>query len=109
MESLPNLSKSYTKRDASEKEGFALKSSKRVQPDGREKLTGYQWTKRVRELKARAEGWCEATVIIEHPRHYIGDEGDTHHIVKRSKSRDDRLQNLLWVCRAAHNEIHRAG
>ena len=84
-----------------------MRSRIRVLPDGREKCTGYQWTKRVRELKKRAEGFCEAEAILDgHPRHYIGDEGDPHHVIKRSKARNDSLKNLLWICRAAHIEIH---
>jgi hypothetical protein len=91
-----------------------MKSGIRIQPDGREKCTGYQWTKRVRELKARAEGFCEAGQDLEgadalipgHLHHFIGDDGDPHHIVKRSKSRDDRLSNLLWVCHWAHIQLH---
>jgi hypothetical protein len=43
-----------------------------------------------------------------HKAHYIGDEGDPQHITKRSKARDDRLSNLLWVCRASHNAMDQA-
>ena len=84
-----------------------MKSSLRVLPDGREIAKGYQWTKRVQELKARAGGYCEAEAILDgHARHFIGDQGDPHHICKRSVERDDRLRNLLWICRSAHLRIH---
>lgn len=43
-----------------------------------------------------------------HPSHFIADLGDPHHVTKRSKARDDRLINLLYCCRASHNEIDRA-
>jgi hypothetical protein len=83
------------------------KSSLRVLPDGREIAKGYQWTKRVKELRKRAGGCCEAWRILPgHASHFIGANGDPHHIVKRSISRDDRLENLLWICRQAHWEIH---
>jgi hypothetical protein len=82
------------------------KSRIRILPDQREICTGYQWEKRKRELRERAVGFCEAGQIIPgHESHFIGSFGDAHHIVKRSKARDDRLQNLLWICRAAHIEI----
>lgn len=96
------------RRKAHQKKKARSQRSKLITyPDGRQRATGYQWTKRVRELKARAEGWCEADAVIpRHTVHFIGDYGDPHHIVKRSERRDDRLENLLWICRAAHNEIH---
>lgn len=84
-----------------------MKSGIRIQPDGRERCTGYQWEKRVRELKARAQGWCEAGDLIPgHPRHFIGDDGDSHHKLKRSLDRDDRLSNLFWICHSAHIKLH---
>ena len=66
----------------------------------------------MRELKARAEGHCEAHLVPElkvagcyHARHWIGDNGDAHHIVPRSKGRDDRLSNLAYICRDLHMAI----
>ena len=87
-----------------------MRSRIRVLPDGREICKGYQWEKRKREVKERSGGFCEAHVILGHEKHqthFIGiHEGDIHHIVKRSKARDDRAENLLWICRSAHIEIH---
>jgi len=84
-----------------------VKSGIRIQPDGRERCTGYQWKKRVRELKARAQGWCEAEALIPgHARHFIGEDGDPHHKNLRSLSRDDRLTNLYWICHEAHMQLH---
>lgn len=94
-----------------------MKSRLRILPDGREITSGYQWEKRKKELRERAGGWCEAgeefplllheaPLIEGHPNHFIGDDGDPHHVIKRSKARDDRLQNLRWICHAAHQEIH---
>ena len=86
-----------------------MKSRLKVLPEGREICKGHQWTKRVKELRKRAGDWCEAgehPLMVGHEAHFIGSEGDPHHVVKRSKTRDDRLSNLLWVCRSAHIEIH---
>ena len=84
-----------------------MKSGIRIQPDGREKCTGYQWQKRVRELKARCFCWCEAGEILPgHASHFLGDTGEPHHIVKRSIARDDRLVNLLYICHSAHIQLH---
>jgi hypothetical protein len=86
-----------------------MKSSIRVLPDGREICKGYQWCKRVVQLRARSEGYCEGGLMLPgHKAHYIGDEGDPQHITKRSKARDDRLTNLLWVCRSSHNAMDQA-
>lgn len=73
--------------------------------DGRERLEGYDWTKRVREVKRIAGGQCERLSRLGHP-HALGcrDIGqDAHHIEKRSILRDDRASNLAWLSRACHN------
>ena len=97
-----------------------MKSRLRILPDGREICRGYQWEKRKRELRERAEGYCEAGAIMVdestgvmfepvlngHGPHWIGEKGETHHVIKRSKQRDDRLKNLRWICHWAHIQIH---
>jgi hypothetical protein len=99
---------------------MAVKSRLRILPDGREICSGYQWEKRKKELRERAGGMCESYLLpecqdstvdgrwqqgLEHKSHFIGDNGDPHHIVKRSKARDDRLCNLAWICRPLHIAI----
>src|SRR5690242_19381916 len=72
-----------------------------VWADGRERLEGYDWTKRVKELTKRSGGRCE-----NHPLEGLdrchNKARDPHHVVKRSVLRDDRLDNLLHVCGDCH-------
>ena len=82
------------------------KSRIRILPEGREICRGYQWEKRKRELRERANGMCEGwTVEASHASHYIGNFGDAHHKIPRSKGRDDRLSNLAYICRDLHMAI----
>jgi len=76
----------------------------KVYPDGREVLYGKDWTKRKKELLARAGGRCEKTFwISDMDRDRCRSEAhDPHHIVPRSKGRDDRLSNLIALCRLHH-------
>lgn len=75
----------------------------RVYLDGREKLGGYDWKKRKGEVAKRSGGQCE----------YINSDGvrcpsrghDAHHVVPRSKGRDDRLENLAHLCRFHHDLV----
>lgn len=79
------------------------KPSRRVTKSGGEVLRGAAWRKRVEELRERAEGYCEGYLIDRlHRVHYIGDEGDAHHLLARSKGRDDSLSNLAYICRRLH-------
>lgn len=80
-----------------------------MRSDGSEVLKGEDWVARKRELWERCGGQCE------HMGDYfdIGTEkfeklrcpmqaDDPHHVIRRSVKRDDRLSNLLALCRWHH-------
>ena len=73
--------------------------------DGREWLRGYDWIKRVKELRARSGGRCEFIITDGPPRRCTMSAVDPHHQVKRSVLRDDRIKNLLHVCRFHHRML----
>jgi hypothetical protein len=107
-------------RDEIEKKnrGYTDPRSK-VRPGGSEVLYGRDWTKRKQELWGRAGGICERILEMGQIWNDNGiskesvwyercrSEGhDPHHIVKRSKKRDDRLENLQLLCRLHHDLLH---
>jgi 5-methylcytosine-specific restriction endonuclease McrA len=76
----------------------------RVMQDGREILYRLDWQARRLECIARDHGEC---------RYFDGtlakcdmQADDADHIIKRSKRRDDRLENLRSLCRFHHNLRH---
>lgn len=77
-----------------------------VAKDGREILYGKDWTARKLEVWERGKGRCERMVgtrldkIYERCRNEMT---EPHHIVKRSKQRDDRLANLEGLCHLHHD------
>lgn len=76
-----------------------------VKLDGSEVLYGEDYKARVREVLARHNGMCWASVGVGV---FCGRPADdAHHKIKRSKGRDDRSDNLLPVCRFHHNEMHK--
>ena len=85
----------------------------KVYASGREILVGRDWKQRVKELEERSGGRCEA--IIKGNWGYHGIPGgrciraadDPHHLQLRSKLRDDRIENLLAVCRPCHEALDR--
>jgi 5-methylcytosine-specific restriction endonuclease McrA len=54
------------------------------------------------KLLARSGGYCEARVS----KHCTTVGTDPHHIVRRSQGGKNGLDNLVWTCRACHDEIH---
>lgn len=91
------------KRDvpATEAAGFADKRSY-VCWDGREVLAGADWQARKLELWVRCKGRCEQKIgsgLLS----CLHEADDPHHIIPRSKGRDDRLANLQALCRYHHN------
>lgn len=97
--------------EATQARKFKNKRS-RVLKDGREILYGKDWEARKRELWERCGGQCECRVT--RTANSLGDtfsfrcgKGavDPHHIIPRSKGRDDRLENLGGVCRQHHREL----
>jgi hypothetical protein len=77
--------------------------------DGREQLAGYDWNQRKKELRDRSKGRCEMHVKAGSQESGItiarcqAAADDPHHIIPRSKGRDDRLSNLMALCRYHHN------
>ena len=80
-----------------------------VRNDGSEVLFGDDWRRRRKELWERSGGQCE----------YMTGDGngelsrcqkmaeDPHHIKPRSQGKDDRLSNLMALCRGHHYLIDR--
>jgi hypothetical protein len=71
-----------------------------VRTDGSEVLHGEDWKKRKQELWFRCGGQCE--YIYPNKARCRGDCVDPHHIKPRWPVRDDRLDNLLGLCREHH-------
>jgi hypothetical protein len=98
--------------DLKRERGYKHAKSK-VFASGREILQGLDWTRRVKELAERSGGRCEN--IIKGNWGYYGIPGgrciraadDPHHLQLRSKLRDDRMENLLAVCRTCHELLDR--
>lgn len=76
--------------------------------DGREVLVGLDWQRRLQQLRNRCGGRCEYRI----PNSSLMEGGedmrcarpaqDPHHIILRSHGRDDRMSNLMAVCRHHH-------
>ena len=96
-----------------ERRGYSGKS--KVYFDGREVLKGEDWKNRKLELWIRGNGRCERIIgeCVNYDKGYPYLNGqevrcssemhDPHHIVKRSKKRDDRIENLIGLCRMHHD------
>jgi hypothetical protein len=83
-----------------------VEADSRVRFDGSETLVGKDWKKRKQELWNRAGGRCEQLVDISLtmiPVRCRTEGHDPHHIIPRSKGRDDRLENLQLLCRLHHD------
>jgi hypothetical protein len=80
--------------------------------DGRETLHCTDYTRRVREVEERDGYKCQWSVqappLSFFPQHKCNapSNGHPHHIVKRSKGRDDRASNLMAICDAHHKIAH---
>jgi len=79
-----------------------------VRVDGSEVLFRKDWTRRKNELLVRSGGRCEQIVQVNHAdgggwERCRSQAADPHHKVKRSKRRDDRLENLEALCRFHHD------
>lgn len=112
-------------RDPIAKEKLGYTNSKSiVWMDGREKLVQEDWDRRKLELFELCGKRCQydariyeltgtAMMMAFHDgkdwrcrvTFATVDEMDPHHIRKRSKSRDDRLKNLLALCRYHHRLV----
>jgi hypothetical protein len=76
--------------------------------DGREILHGEDWHDRRFELLQRSHGQCEYIIDGLHgPVRCQRDANDPHHVTLRSVLRDDRLSELLAVCRHHHVVLDR--
>ena len=75
-----------------------------VRNDGSEVLRGEDWRRRKRELWQRCGGQCEYRYI--NGARCRGDCNDPHHHPrKRWPVRDDRLENLVGLCREHHKLV----
>ena len=74
-----------------------------VRMDGSEKLVGRDWKKRKQELAKRSGGRCEWVNSDNERCRSAG--RDPHHIIERSKHRDDRLNNLIFLCGLHHSRF----
>ena len=91
-------------RDEAEKKRRGYKHPRSVvRLDGSEVLHGADWRKRRDELRERSDGRCEETVPYTSNQRCWKEAADPHHIVCRSKWRDDRLSNLQALCRDHHD------
>ena len=73
-----------------------------VYPDGRLWLVGKDWDDQRFNLLKRSHGQCENIVKGQRCKYPCA---DPHHKILRSIERDDRLSNLLAVCRNCHWEL----
>ena len=96
-------------REATRERHFADRRSY-VAKDRREVLYGKDWAERKKELWTRCKGRCEAlSDIIDGSGEVVFTMGcpeqadDPHHVIPRSKGRDDRLSNLQALCRYHHD------
>jgi hypothetical protein len=71
--------------------------------DGREWLEGADWDDRRFELLQRCRGICE--YLIQDDHRCLREAADPHHKILRSIARDDRLSNLMAVCRHHHRVL----
>lgn len=102
----------YVKRDVAATEAMQFVEKKsHVCKDGRHILFGLDWKRRVKQLRDRCGGQCEYEMT-----EYRGSErimtircqreaADPHHIKLRSRGRDDRLTNLMGICRHHHIRV----
>jgi len=88
-----------------------------VAPDGRWVLYGEDWEAQKKAVWERGGGRCEKMVDerinwYAFPKARIEGErcrnemADPHHKLKRSKKRDDRMENLIGLCRWHHDLAH---
>lgn len=79
-----------------------------VRNDGSERLAGQDWLERKVELFLRCNGRCE-WMPVDAAGSEVGvfrcaaEATDAHHIVPRSKGRNDQINNLLALCRYHHD------
>lgn len=102
-------------REATKARHFANEKS-HVRFDEAEILYGNDWKQRVAELLARCGGQCEYMIPVfdfaTMPPSFKGynrcsnEARDPDHIVRRSRKRDDRLQNLQALCGMHHEGKH---
>jgi len=71
--------------------------------DSREILYGDDWKARKLDLWDRAKGKCEYFIRC------TAEGTEPHHVIRRSKGRDDRLKNLVLLCHYHHALIEKEG
>lgn len=84
-------------REETKRRGY--KGRSKVYFDGRERLYGEDWVRRKKELWDLQCGMCAHISCLSRI-------DDAHHVIWRSTSRDDRITNLLGLCRKHHDMAH---
>jgi hypothetical protein len=75
--------------------------------DSRERLYGKDWKERKYEVWQRGWGRCEHISEIDGKRLRCPQKmHDPHHIIERGRRRDDRISNLIGLCRLHHELMH---
>jgi hypothetical protein len=97
-------------KDVQASEAKAYKSNRsHMTVDGRELLYDEDWQLRKWEVWCRGKGLCE-THLVPELRHLPlcrNRMDDPHHLVPRSKGRNDSLDNLAGLCRMHHRMLDR--
>lgn len=93
-----------TDRQATEEMDFEHPKS-RVLKDGRLILFGADWLEQKVALFLRSNGKCERWDVLGRPHDAFcyGIAEEAHHIIARSKGRDDRMPNLAGLSHACHS------
>ena len=82
-----------------------------IHASGRWVLYGLDWQRQVKQLAKRCKGQCEYLIPVDFENlcweRCLRQAHDPHHIIQRSKGRDDRLDNLQALCRHHHNMMDR--
>jgi hypothetical protein len=68
--------------------------------------TPRRWRDRIQtEVLARSGGWCEANTAACPVGRHIGEQ--FHHRRLRSQGGKDTAENLVFICAAAHDWVHK--
>ncbi len=77
-----------------------------ITPDGREVLKGRDWFARKYFVWCRSGGRCENIIRHDSIGRCTNQMAHAHHIIFRSDSRDDRIENLIGLCVGCHRLMH---
>ena len=94
------------KRSAPLRRVTSLKNRSSLSPSRKTRRPSHKnaaWRKVHAEVKART--WCEASTPACPDGRHRGEHA--HHVTLRAQGGPDEAWNLLWVCFAGHDFIHR--